>query len=106
MSKSLLIRAVAGMIAASTIGACYANPRPRLGVEYVMREPPAARVEVIPVSPGAEYVWVGGHWGWRRENYEWISGRWMIPARGYSAWVPGHWERDRAGWFFIEGHWR
>ena len=106
MSKSLLVRTMAGVIAVSALSACYVNPRPRVGVEYVMRQPPVERVEVIPASPGVEYVWVGGHWGWARNDYAWVPGRWVVPARGYREWVPGRWERDRGGWFFVEGHWR
>jgi hypothetical protein len=108
LSHSLMVRLMAGVIAASAVGACAANPRPRtgLGVEYVVREPPAERVEVVPASPGAEYVWVKGHWGWRRNDYEWVPGHWAIPERGFREWVPGRWERDRNGWFYIEGRWR
>jgi hypothetical protein len=32
---------MAVVFGAGSIGACAANPRPRVGVEYVMREPPA-----------------------------------------------------------------
>lgn len=106
MSKSLLVRVTAGVIAASALGACYVNPRPRVGVEYAMRQPPVERVEVIPTSPGVEYVWVRGHWGWQRNDYAWIPGRWVVPERGYREWLAGRWERDRAGWFYVEGHWR
>jgi hypothetical protein len=49
---------------------------------------------------------VKGHWGWRRDDYEWIPGHWAVPERGYREWVAGRWERDRNGWFYIEGHWR
>src|SRR5215475_14602945 len=102
MSKSLMVRLGAGLMAVSVMGACavYARP-PRLGVAYVVRQPPVERVEVIPASPGLEYVWVKGHWGWRRDNYEWIAGRWVVPERGFHEWVPGRWERDRGGWFWV-----
>jgi hypothetical protein len=86
--------------------ACAINPRPRTGVEYVMRQPPAERVEVIPAAPGAEYVWVKGHWGWRQSDYEWIAGHWAVPDRGFRQWVAGRWEHDRNGWYYVEGHWR
>jgi YXWGXW repeat-containing protein len=106
MSKSTITRLIAGLIAASTVGGCARNPRPRVGVEYVVRQPPVERVEVIPASPGMQYVWVKGHWGWRRDDFEWIPGHWAVPERGYREWVPGRWEHDRGGWFYIEGHWR
>jgi hypothetical protein len=106
MKRTLVLRLVAGFVATSALGACYVNPRPRVGVAYVMRQPPAERVEVVSASPGVEYVWVKGHWGWRRNDYEWIPGRWVIPERGFREWVPGRWERDRGGWFYVEGRWR
>jgi hypothetical protein len=106
MKRTLVPLLVAGLVGSSALSACYVNPRPRVGVAYVMRQPPAERVEVISTRPGVEYVWVAGHWGWRRDNYEWISGRWVIPERGFHEWVPGRWERDRGGWFYVEGRWR
>ena len=106
MRKQLLIRVAAGVLASSTMAACAANPRPRTGVEYVVRQPPTERVEVVPSTPGREYVWVKGHWGWRRDDYEWIPGRWVVPERGYREWVAGKWQHDRNGWFYVEGHWR
>jgi hypothetical protein len=106
MRKFVLTRVAAMVVAAGAVGACAANPRPRVGVEYAMREPPAERVEVIPSAPGRDYIWVKGHWGWRRNDYEWVPGRWVVPERGYREWEPGRWERDRNGWFYIEGRWR
>lgn len=106
MRKFVMIRIAAGVLAVGATGACAANPRPRVGLEYAMREPPRERVEVVPTSPGREYVWVKGHWGWRRNDYEWIPGRWAVPERGYREWEPGRWDRDRNGWFYVEGRWR
>ena len=106
MRRLLLVRLVVGVVAIGSIGACAANPRPRTNVVYAVREPPVERVEVIPATPGTEYVWVKGHWAWRRNDYEWIPGHWVVPERGYRQWVAGRWAHDRYGWYFIEGHWR
>ena len=106
MRKQLLVRAAAGVLAMSSAVACVANPRPRTGVEYVVRQPPSERVEVIPAAPGRDYAWVKGHWGWRRDDYEWIPGHWAVPERGSREWVAGRWEHDRNGWFYVEGRWR
>jgi hypothetical protein len=92
------------MLAAITLAACAANPRP--GVEYVRRGPPPERVEVVTAAPYADAVWIRGHWAWRRNDYEWVPGRWTRIERGYHEWVPGHWDHDRYGWYYIEGHWR
>jgi hypothetical protein len=106
MKQLMYARRIMLVMALATVGACARNPRPRVGVEYAVREPPRERVEVISTSPGTEYVWVKGHWGWRRNDYEWIPGRWTVPARGFHEWVAGRWQRDRFGWFYEEGHWR
>ncbi|HEY4303543.1 MAG TPA: hypothetical protein VGM82_03705 [Gemmatimonadaceae bacterium] len=106
MRKQILVHAMAGVLAIGSLSACASNPRPRTGVEYAVRQPPAERVEVIPDAPGREYVWVKGHWGWRRNDFEWIQGHWTVPERGYREWVAGRWDHDRNGWFYVEGHWR
>ena len=107
MKRTFVLRMAFCLIVTSALSACYyTSPRPRLGVAYVVRQPPTERVEVISTSPGIEYVWVRGHWGWRRDEYEWIPGRWVVPERGYHEWVAGRWEHDRGGWFWVEGHWR
>ena len=43
--------------------------------------PPVAPVEVVPVAPGPGYVWVAGHWAWRRHGYIWVPGHWECPRR-------------------------
>jgi hypothetical protein len=102
------MRLSASLLFAGSLGACYAPPppRPRMAVVYAVRQPPAERVEIVPASPGPQYVWVKGFWGWRRNDYVWTAGHWVVPERGYREWVPGKWDRDRNGWLFIEGHWR
>ena len=67
--------------------------------------PPPLQVEVVPVSPGAAYIWIGGYWGWNLGRHVWIGGRWGLPpARGY-AWVPGAWGRHGPGWRYRGGYW-
>jgi hypothetical protein len=105
MTRLEKLRLIAGLVAAGAIGACY-NPPSAAGVVYVSDEPPVAQVEVIPASPGFNYVWVGGHWGWHDNNYRWVPGGWVVPARGYSVWVPGRWDRDGHGWYWRDGRWR
>jgi hypothetical protein len=96
----------AAVLAAPMTGCMvYARP-PRMGVVYVAARPPVERVEVIPATPGAGYVWIKGYWGYRGGNYEWIGGRWERPIEGRREWVPHHWEHDRNGWYLVEGHWR
>jgi hypothetical protein len=74
---------------------------------YVRDGPPPVRQEVIVERPGAEYVYVRGHWIYGRDGgYAWVPGRWVRPDDGRRRWVEGRWARDRRGWYYIEGHWR
>ena len=105
MRKRAHLRLLAGLVAAAASGACY-HTGTAAGVVYVTDEPPLSPVEVIPTSPGFNYVWVGGHWGWSSNRYLWVPGSWVVPSRGYSVWVPGRWDRDHHGWYWTSGHWR
>jgi hypothetical protein len=92
------------VLAAGVLFACASNPPP--GEVVVVRRPPPNRVEVIAVSPGRNHVWVGGHWRWTGNDYDWVPGRWVAPERGYRRWVPGHWAHTKRGYYWVEGHWR
>jgi hypothetical protein len=84
--------------------------QPTEALEAVERAPPPARVEVLPLRPTPEAVWVDGQWIWHRARWAWLLGRWVQPPPGavYSPWVfvrapdgklwyaPGTW-RDGSG---------
>jgi YXWGXW repeat-containing protein len=106
MTRLSTLRLIAGFVATAAIGACYSSPDHVYGVAYGTYEPPLTPVEVIPSSPGFNYVWIGGHYRWDSDRYVWTPGSWAVPARGYSVWVPGRWDRDGHGWFWVNGHWR
>ena len=108
MSVYTKVRALlVGALLAGAPTACVAYVRPaRVGVVYVDREPPVARVEVIPASPGVEYVWTPGYWSWSGSAHVWVAGRYVIPPAGHRVWVAHKWEHDAHGWHLIEGHWR
>ena len=107
MKRALLLRLVAGLAVAGSLGGCAAGyEQSAAGVVYVQSSPPVDRVEVIPASPGFNYVWVGGRWGWVNNDYSWVPGRWVVPAAGYRTWVPGRWDRDGRGWYYRDGRWR
>lgn len=85
---------------------CAPQPEVGVGVVYVDRQPPRARIEVLGVAPSQNLVWLTGHWSWVGGNYVWVPGQWAAVAPGYSAWVAGRWIHTRRGWYFVEGHWR
>ena len=66
--------------------------------------PPAERVEVIPVAPSAEYLWIKGHWRWNGATWIWINGHYVKRRVGWH-WVPPHYEARAGIWIFIGGHW-
>lgn len=71
----------------------------------VQKDPPAEQVEVVPVAPSREHIWVKGHWHWNGADWVWVRGRWITRRVGME-YVPGHWERRPAGWVWIGAHWR
>jgi hypothetical protein len=78
------------------------SPQPSVIVEQT---PPAPRVEVIPVAPRPNYVWVSGCWSWRGARWVWIGGRWAPRPRPGAIWVDGYWGRHGRGYIWIGGHW-
>jgi len=103
MSWHSLRAVVMGLAAAILLTGCVvAEP-------VVVRTPPPLpppQVEVVPGAPGPAYVWVAGHWAWRRGGYMWVPGYWAVPATPGYVWAPGHWAPRRGGYVWVEGHWR
>lgn len=94
---------LAGIAGALVSGCVTATPEP------VMTAPPptpAIPAEVAPPQPGPGYVWVPGHWAWRRHRYVWVPGYWAMPGEPTKVWVPGHWAPRGAGYVWVEGRWR
>jgi hypothetical protein len=46
-------------------------------------QPPPDQTEVVPASPGADYYWAPGYWGWNG-GWIWIGGGWY--PHGYFGW--------------------
>lgn len=106
LSAKRFNRLLGPLVAAAGLGLVACAPPPPPGTVYVVRRPPPERVEVVSVAPGRDFVWVKGHWGWDRNTYVWVPGRWLAPERTRHRWVQGHWAHDRRGWYWVEGHWR
>jgi hypothetical protein len=72
----------------------------------VATAPPPARVEVRPVAPSPNHVWIGGHWAWRGGAHVWVNGHYALPpGQGY-VWEPARWANQNGQYTFFEGHWR
>jgi hypothetical protein len=68
--------------------------------------PPPRREVIIGVSPGPDFVWVGGYWDGAPGHYTWVGGRWDHAPRGHGQWVAPHWDRDHDGHYHqTRGEW-
>jgi hypothetical protein len=76
-----------------------------IGVEA---PPPPPRSEIIiGVSPGPDYVWIGGYWDGSPGHYTWVGGRWDHPPHAHGQWMAPHWDRGPDGHFHqTKGEWR
>jgi hypothetical protein len=70
--------------------------------------PPPPRPEVVVgVSPGPDYIWVGGFWDGTPGHYVWRAGHWDRPPHAHAVWAAPHWERDHDGHYHqVRGEWR
>jgi WXXGXW repeat (2 copies) len=75
-------------------------------VESEPPPPPPAEVEVVPASPGVEYVWVGGYHRWDGRRYVWVRGRYERRPHMHARWEAAHWEGRGRGHVWVEGRWR
>src|SRR5262249_37177717 len=104
--------ALSTAFAALSSTGCYVRaasvPPPYEEEVYVESEPPPppAEVEVIPASPGVEYVWSGGYRRWAGRRYVWVRGHYDPRPPAYARWEPAHWEAHGRGHVGIEGRWR
>ncbi len=69
----------------------------------VAQAPPAPQVEVVPVAPSVDHVWIRGHWHWNGAAWIWRGGHYEL-RRGF-AWVPASYVQRGGGVVYIEGHW-
>jgi hypothetical protein len=83
-------------------------PPPGQQIEVVAsEEPPAPIFETVPVAPGPEFFWIGGHWHWRG-GWVWLAGHYERHPHYHPGayWEAGRWDRRGGSWIWREGHWR
>jgi len=77
-----------------------------VGQEVVVSEaPPAPIVETVTVSPGPDFVWVGGNWVWHG-HWVWTRGHWMRPPHAGAVWVPHRYVYRGGVHVYVRGGWR
>jgi hypothetical protein len=79
-----------------------------VGVVVTVAPPPIPIAhEVVVASPGAGYVWVGGHYGWYpHAGYRWVGGSWVRPPFRGARWVAPRYYAGPRGRTFYHGYWR
>jgi hypothetical protein len=97
MKKSLL---TAVFSLALALGTAQAQVVVRIG------PPPPPLRQVVPVAPGARYVWVPGYYRYNGHAYVWVPGRYAIPPYHYRVWVPGRWVPRNGGYVWVAGSWK
>ena len=84
----------------------YTRPPPDTVVEVSdAPPPPPAEVEVVPPSPGVEYVWIGGHQRWTGQRYVWERGHYDRRPNRNARFVRAHWEHRGRATVWVDGHW-
>jgi hypothetical protein len=63
--------------------------------------PPPRVVQVLPPSPGQEFIWVEGYWYPAGHHYKWHPGYWTRPFYPGARWVAPHHDGER----FFNGYW-
>jgi len=65
--------------------------------------PPPPRREFVP-RPRHGWVWVPGHYQWRRRGHVWIDGYWVRERPGY-VYVAPAWEQEGGRWYYRPSRW-
>lgn len=71
----------------------------------VQSAPPPPPTETVVVSPGPDYVWIGGEYQWNGFAWVWFGGHWGYPPHMQAVWINGRDWHDRYGWHHDRGHW-
>ncbi len=66
--------------------------------------PPAPPSEQTLPQPGANYVWVPGHYVPVERKWTWTAGKWMIPPDPKAIWIQGRYVVETQRW--SSGYWQ
>lgn len=76
-------------------------------VVYAPGPPPEPIIEVRPVIPFPEAVWIPGFWSFHGGKWVWTPGRWERRPHPEARWHPGYWHHEGPrGWVYRPGYWR
>ncbi len=101
------------MMAALLLAGGCAFGQVSIGIE-IGPPPPPRVVQVLPVAPGPDFVWVEGYWYPVGHHYKWHPGywtrvpypgaHWVVPRYEGGRYFPGYWDGDR-GRVEHDHHW-
>jgi WXXGXW repeat (2 copies) len=80
-------------------------PQGEVIVESEPPPPPPPEQEVVPASPGPEFLWIGGYHRWDGHRYVWVRGRYDRRPHANARWNTAHWEARGRGHVWVEGRW-
>jgi hypothetical protein len=105
--NAVYVLAATALAVLAASGAASAAVNVGIGVEIVApAAPPPPVYESVAPAPGAEYVWVPGHWHYAYHRWIWVPGQWEFAPYPGAVWIPGHWVHRAYGWVWIQGHWQ
>ena len=106
LAAGLGLVSLAGLSAPSVVAStCFADIS--LTIVLDAPPPPPNREVIVGVSPGPDYIWIGGYWDGEPGHYRWVGGRWGRPPHSHGQWVAPHWDKDREGHYHqTKGEWR
>jgi hypothetical protein len=67
--------------------------------------PPPPMVETVTISPGPDFLWIGGAWVWNG-RWVWERGHWGRRPHPGAVWRPHHYEYRNGKHTFVRGGWR
>jgi hypothetical protein len=72
----------------------------------VDQDPPAAQYEVVGVSPGPGFLWVGGYYHWYGNRWAWNAGHYERPPHPGAVWVHPRYAYRGSARIYVRGYWR
>lgn len=72
-----------------------------VGITIGPPPPPPYAVQVLPPTPGPEFVWIAGYWYPVGVHYKWHKGYYTRPPCEGARWVQPHYDGER----FYAGYW-
>jgi hypothetical protein len=111
MKHKVLLVSIATLGLAASFNGCScqveSGPPVETAYETEAPPPPPPEQEVVPVSPGPDYVWIGGFHRWNGHGYVWVRGHYDRRPHSAAHWEPAHWEhRGARAHVWVEGRWR